>query len=670
VTRRAATVRTALGLAACLGALDPAPVSGVSQPPPAPAATSAPLSARNASYTIDVRLDPALHTLAGRQTLEWRNISRIATSELQFHLYYNAWRDKRSTFMRERLLAGRGELASRPAEDWASIDVTAIHVTGGALQPADLTAGLRFISPDDGNGDDRTVVTVPLPSPIEPGQSVTLEIAWRSKIPRPFARTGVVGNSFFIAQWFPKIGVLEDAGWNCHQFHSSTEFFADYGVYDVRMTVPRGWVVGATGIERERRDNADNTTTHRYVQEDVHDFVWTTSPDYMERQARFDPRDPSAPAGWRSLPPVNMRLLLQPEHESQAERHFEATRAALGYYGEWFGAYPYGHITIVDPAWQSDADGMEYPTLVTAGTSWLAPFPDTEPVDVTVHEAGHQFWYGIVGSNEFEDAWMDEGLTTFSTARIHEMAFPRFRLVRRYFGGFVPYVFRDIRWSRTGSGDRLAGYRANATSDVEATPSFRYWPGSTLAITYAKPALWLHTLERWLGWPALQRILQIYFDRWKFRHPKPDDFFQIAREVSPTDLTPFLDQVYRGSSVFDYGVQRLASEPAGEGRYQTDVVVRRYGDGMFPVDVLVTFGDGQRVRERWDGRDRWKLYTYERAARAVSAQVDPDRVLQLDVNYTNNSRSLAPKTDRAATKWALKWMVWLQDLLLTWAFVV
>ena len=109
----------------------------------------------------------------------------------------------------------------------------------------------------------------------------------------------------------------------------STEFFSDYGVYDVSLTVPRGWMVGATGVERERRDNADGTTTHRYYQEDVHDFAWTTSPDYLERTARFE---------HPTLPPVEMRLLLQPEHAAQAERHFDATRHALKYYGEWFGA--------------------------------------------------------------------------------------------------------------------------------------------------------------------------------------------------------------------------------------------------------------------------------------------------------------------------------------------
>ena len=109
-------------------------------------------------------------------------------------------------------------------------------------------------------------------------------------MPRPFARTGAIGNFFFLAQWFPKLGVLQDDGWNCHQFHATTEFFSDYGVYDVSLTVPAGWVVGATGAERSRvATTATAPTTHRYYQEDVHDFAWTTSPDFIERSDRFEP---------------------------------------------------------------------------------------------------------------------------------------------------------------------------------------------------------------------------------------------------------------------------------------------------------------------------------------------------------------------------------------------
>ncbi len=265
---------------------------------------------------------------------------------------------------------------------------------------------------------------------------------------------------------FPKIGVLEDTGWNCHQFHANTEFFADYGVYDVRITAPTGWVVGATGVQQNERDNADGTTTHRYYQEDVHDFAWTTSPDYVDLTDRFE---------HPSLKNVEIRLLLQPEHTRQAERHFEVTRTALRQYGEWYGAHPYNYITVVDPAWQSDshlqglslAAGMEYPTLITAGTKWLIPTAGIRLESVTVHETGHQFWYGLIANNEFEHAWLDEGLTTFSTARIMaETLSPRYHS-QRYFGNFIPYGFQDIRWSRLTDGNGLNHYRTAAKMDVQ-----------------------------------------------------------------------------------------------------------------------------------------------------------------------------------------------------------
>jgi hypothetical protein len=641
------------------------------------------LSPRNANYSIDVSLDPKSRTLKGTELLTWRNISASGTSELRFHLYYNAFKNTRSTWLREAMISGRRRVspADLAERDWGWTDVTAIRLVGmGGAPPIDLAAQRYYAAPDDRNDDDQTVLVVPLPRPVTPGETLNVELDWTAQVPRTFARTGGIGNYFFLAQWFPKVGVLEDGGWNCHQFHAGTEFFSDYGVYDVRLTVPKGWVVGATGVERDARDNADGTTTHRFYQEDVHDFAWTASPTYAVRLARFEQP---------GLPQVDMRLLLQPEHLDQADRYFDATRAALRYYGQWFGAYPYPHITIVDPAWQSGAGGMEYPTLFTGGTRWLAPADVTQPEGVTVHECGHQFWYAIVGNNEFEDAWLDEGFNTFSTGRTVALAYsPNFD-EDRYFGGFIPYVLHDVPLTREVDEDGLAGYRFGAKLDAQSTPSWRYWPAAGGSLSYDKTALWLNTLERYLGWSTLQRIMSTYFARWKFRHPKPQDFFDVVNEVSGRDMTWFFDQVYRSSNVFDYAVDELHSEPVTAsgffdvngrrefksdnptpGRFRTEVVVRRLGEAIFPVDVQVVFRNGERVREHWDGRDRWKMFTYERGAEVLSATVDPDHVLLLDVNYTNNSRTLEPNGEAAATKWMLKWMAWLQDLLLTSAYFV
>jgi hypothetical protein len=241
---------------------------------------------------------------------------------------------------------------------------------------------------------------------------------------------------------------------------------------------------------------------------------------------------------------------------------------------------------------------------------------------------------------------------------------------RRYFGGFVPWTFTELPLSREVDGDRMSGYRRAAAQDVQATPSFRYWPRTAGEITYNKTAVWLHTLERHLGWPTLQRVLSTYFQRYAFKHPTPPDFFTVANEVSGQDLGWYFDQVYRGSQTFDYGVDTFRSVTEQPGWNRTVVVARRYGDGIFPVTVRLTLEDGQRVDWQWDGRDRWKLFDVTRAAKGLTAEVDPRRVLLLDVNRTNNSASLHPRGEAAARKWSLAWLVWLQDQLLTYGFFV
>jgi len=614
-------------------------------------------SPRNASYDIDVRLDHEARTLEGRETIEWRNIDAAPATDLQFHLYWNAWRDKDSTWLRERRLVPGYTL---PEDGWSAIEITSLRIRQPEGDWADVLDRLRFLAPDDGNEADRTVAAVPLDSPIGPGLSLEIEIAWTATIPRPFARTGYVEDYYFLAQWFPKIGVFERGAWNVHQFHSATEFYADFGVYNVAITVPDGFVVGASGQEAAREDHDDGTTTHHYHGEDIHDFAWTASPDFLDLTRRFE---------HATLPAVEMRLLLQPEHQDQADRYFATTEATLARYGEWFGPYPYGYLTIVDPAFQSGSGGMEYPTLFTGGARWLAPTQVQQPESVTAHEAGHQWWYGLVASNETEHAWLDEGFNTFATARVLDEAFPGSLRSIRVFGDFVPWVLEDVTITRIDN-DRLASYRTDPEADETWTPTYRYWPATAGRITYDKTALWLHTLERHLGWPTLRRIFATYFEQWQFRHPTPANFFDVVTEVTGQNYFWFFDEVYRNSNTFDYGVQELRSESEGDDAHRTTVVVRRYGEARFPVDVVTTFEGGEQVREAWDGQDRRVIYEYTRPERALSVQVDPDRVLLLDVDYTNNSRTLEPRAGEAASKWSLGWMVWLQDLMLTYGFFI
>jgi hypothetical protein len=318
---------------------------------------------------------------------------------------------------------------------------------------------------------------------------------------------------------------------------------------------------------------------------------------------------------------------------------------------------------------------MEYPTLITAGTRWFAPWVGSEPEAVTLHETGHQFFYGIVATNEFEHAWMDEGLNTYATARALAQGIGQnFVTVERYFGGLGAWSYTDARWSREIDGNRLNAFRPVAAFDIQSTATWRYWPGTASQISYNKTALWLTTLERMIGWDTMQRALATYYARGAFRHPAPAEFFAIVNEVSGRDLTWFFDAVHRSSATFDYAIAQVTSAPqipgkdSGATAIDTTVVVRRLRDGVFPVDVRVTFADGSSVTERWDGRDPWRAFKFRTGSAPRTVEVDPERVLMLDLNYTNNSWTSQPRAAEASGKWALRWLTWVQDLLLTYAF--
>jgi hypothetical protein len=644
-------------------------------------------SPRNASYAIDARLDPDTHILDGRLVLTWRNTSEGALQAFPFHLYWNAFRNNLSTTLRGERRRRRGPTFSREEEErrFGFIEVQSVKLRGDDDRDTDLTPTLRYLQQDDGNADDRTVMEVRTPAPVAPGASVRFAITWTAQVPYgDFGRAGWVHDYNFIAQWFPKIGVFWKGAWNAHQFHPNTEFFADYGVYDVRLSLPAGFVVGATGRLQEKTAGPAGWETFRFVQEDVHDFVWTASRRFIERIGRFD--EPG-------YPPVEIRLLVQPEHLHLADRHIEATRIALRNYGRWSAPYPYRQVTVIDPAWHSDSGGMEYPTLFTAGTNIFAPPALHSPEGVTIHECGHQFWYALVGNNEFEEAWLDEGFNEYHQAKAEAVALGPEGWGRRYFGVQVgsrikagwPVVAPGVR---IGRGEAyLADIRKSGEIDVMARRGWEYRTSDAYSTnSYDKPALVLQTLEALIGDATMTRIMNSYARRFRFAHPTTEDFIATVNEVTEKDYRWFFDETFQSSQLCDYAVtvksepvralEGFTDAPGGpklvapaaadndNGPYDTEVTVLRKGGVRMPVELLVEFADGRIVRETWDGRDRWTRFKYRGAAKLRRAVVDPDRKLAIDVDPSNNSwLDEDGVSRRAARKWAARWMFWLQNLL-------
>ncbi|MFQ5632414.1 MAG: M1 family metallopeptidase, partial [bacterium] len=359
-----------------------------------------PLSPRIANYDIDVRLQPDNRTLEASEVLTWHNKTGSTIDELQFHLYLNAFRNSESTFMKSSGGTHRGNRISR--DGWGFIEVDKISLASGE----DVIAKMEFIQPDDGNEHDKTVFRLPLSTPLHPGESIALNIDFTAKLPTPpFARTGAKEEYLFVGQWFPKIGVHIDGAWNCHQFHENSEFFADYGVYNVRITVPEETIVGATGVQVEVSDNGDGTRTHFYHAEDVHDFAWTTSPEFVEVTGKAQD--------------VDIRVLMQPDRAYQGERHLAAAKVAVEHFQDWYGDYPFPNLTVIDPRrGAGGSGGMEYPTLITAGTTYGLPEGVRAVEMVIIHEFGHNYWYHLLASNEFEESWMDEGINTYTEIQI------------------------------------------------------------------------------------------------------------------------------------------------------------------------------------------------------------------------------------------------------------
>jgi hypothetical protein len=628
--------------------------------------SSAPLSQRVVHYEINAKYDAAKHIIDATEVLTYHNLTGQPLDHFPFHLYQNAFQPN-ATWVREAKRDGSRDTAydKWEAKEYGSEEIRSIEVVG----QGDLTSQLHYIAPDDGNKDDKTVIDLPVAKPIAPNAFVQFKIAFHEQMPETQARSGWKRDFLLGGQWFPKVGVWWQGAWNCHQYHATTEFFADFGVYDVKLTVPQNEVIGASGVEVSSVNNPDNTKTVTYHGDDIHDFAWSVSPRYKVRESTYQSQSG----------PVKLTFLMQPAHWDQAERHERVIRETLDRFEKWYGPYPYKTLTVIDPEPDSAAEGMEYPTFITGGTNWFMPDGVHLPELVLEHEFGHQYWYGMVATNEFEDAWMDEGINSYTEVKVLDSILGKDKDILNAAG--VSMGERE---------EQRLSYISVADRDPMAENAWSYYNSNSYGgVTYGKTASVLLTLEGIVGEDTMNKAMRAYFMKFRFTHPTKKDFLDTIQEVSGKDLKSYFDQAVYGSQVLDYSVLSVDSQPVNwyeenkdtnkdkkekkggkdDTLYQSYVSVHRKGDFAMPIEIEIKFDNGEKIREHWDGQSRWTRFSYVKKAQVASAEIDPDHTVQLDRNNFNNSYRVEPSA-KATYKLSNYWTFvsqWVGQALAWWA---
>jgi len=657
------------------------------------------LSDRLVSYDISASLDPIGHTVDGSEHLTWRNRSHQDVRSVYLHLYLNAFEGPGSTYMTESRMpafSARDEVSTRTGE-WGHIELRKV-LQGGMAVP------WSFVHPDNGPGTDHTVVRLDLPKSVAAGDSTTLDISFLDQLPRVLARTGYFGSYHLVGQWFPKIGVLELPGergatqvqWNVHEFHLNSEFYADYGVFDVKLTVPSGYTVGAVGEEQGAPVESNGKVTHHFTQADVHDFAWTAD-NRTAKPLIGEYRGEGSPV-------VKVTVLFPPEYAVDGPPALHSAIDSLDFFSRTLGPYPYKTVTVVIPPYNADASGgMEYPTFFTAD-SFSNPKPGTYQGDaldfVTIHEFGHGYFYGILGSNEFEEPMLDEGINEYWDMRM---------LRARNHDLHIGNTFSN--W--LGATVIVSGFEYEAVMAARSDPadgtganSWDRFSSNSYGTVYWRTATVMRDLEEAVGKEALERAFHEYYRRWKYRHPSIADLRETLAEVTNQRAVVeqvFNEQVYAAHKMDDGIAQFSSTEDkplsgtfqangkwtevtkkeaekqeedlrkawkkdhheakpgTGPFPYRTTLTLRHRGVAQ-PHDVVVKFADGSSEKVIWDSPNRWQRYVWLKPVKAVSAEIDPDVKHLLDANVLDNSKTIEADPS-ASRRWSAAFESILQSIL-------
>ena len=542
------------------------------------------------NYEIHVALDDEAHQLHASETIEYVNNSPSTLTYIWFHIWPNAYKDGQTALSKQMREDDDLTLFFSNYRDRGWIDSLDFQVNGEKAR----------IELDYKNKD---ICRVFLNEPLEPGERITITTPFRVQIPKGiFSRLGHLDQAYQITQWYPKPAVYDKNGWHQMPYLGQGEFYSEFGTFDVHITLPENYVVGATGDlingekelawlnqkvkETEAIEEFDyydlsfpassvKKKTLHYHQEKVHDFGWFADKRYHVLKGEV-----ALPNSGRK---VTTWAMFTNNEADLWKNSIEYLNDATYYYSLWVGDYPYNHVTAVDGV-LSEGGGMEYPNVTTIGESGDAVSLE----EVIMHEVGHNWFYGMLASNERDHPWMDEGLNSFIEARYMKRKFPNLMLQDVYggrklidFGMKVAGVY-NMKHKSLGQHVYSVAARANTDQPIESS-SESYTSTNYGSIVYVKTAVAFNYLMAYLGEDKMDEIMSVYFQKWKFKHPQPEDFEAVVIEVTGDSLKWFFDDVIRSTRKMDYSVSRIKKE---EGKLR--VKVRNNGKiaGPFPLSLM------------------------------------------------------------------------------------
>ena len=550
------------------------------------------------NYKIVVSLDDKQDILRGKEQFEYINNSKDELSYIYIHLWPNAYKNGKTALAQQLKSKGNEILINAPDSIKGYIDSLDFKVDGE-------NTDWNF------HPDHIDIAKITLNNPLKPGESCLVSTPFKVKIPSgQISRLGHVGESYQITQWYPKPAVYDVDGWHEMPYLNQGEFYSEYGSFDVSITLPENYVVGATGdlqtqseidflneraIEGEKKiaelnavkkvnqrsatpfpASSKSLKTIRFTQDKVHDFAWFADKRYFVLKGEVElPNTGRKVTSWAMFVPQNIELW---------KDAIEYINDGTYYYSKWNGDYPYNQVTAVDGT-ISAGGGMEYPNVTVIGNTRSAKSLEA----VIVHEVGHNWFYGIMGSNERVHGWMDEGLNTLNEMRYFVNKYPEYEALAET----VPFIdFHGLNYHDQND----LFYRTLQFTGLDEpieTHSACFGSANYGVVMYQKTGLVFEYMRHYLGDEKFDKAMMTYFDRFSFKHPQPHDLKKIFEEVTNENLDWLFDELINTTKRVEARLGKVKKNETG-----FEVTVHNSGKTKGPIPVALLSG-GDIVDMKW-----------------------------------------------------------------------